>query len=212
MAASRTRTLPDFDRIDLRGAGTVVVRQAAAASVSVQADEEALDKVRTEVRDGQLLVGLRWWSALLAWRALRNVEVHVAAPRLRALTVSGAGRIVTPDPFDAERLELKLSGAGSLEVQVRAAAVDARLSGAGSISLVGSADTLEVTLTGAGRFDGSELRAGVVRVRSAGAGETVVFAAEKLDATLTGAGSIRYRGNPQVNSRVSGIGSVRAQD
>jgi hypothetical protein len=212
MVATQERTLPDFDRIDLRGVGTVVVRQAAATSVTVQAGEDALDKVRTEVRDGQLIVGLRWWSALLAWRSLRNIEVIVAAPRLRALTVSGAGSIVTPEPFDAEQLELKLSGAGSLEVQVRAATVNARLSGAGSISVVGSADTLEVTLTGAGRFQGSELRAGVVRVRSAGAGETVVFAAEKLDATLTGAGSIRYRGNPQVTSRISGIGSVRAQD
>jgi len=210
MAATQNRVLPDFDRIDLRGVGTVVVRQAAATSVTVRAEEDALDKVRTEVRDGQLIVGLRWWSALLAWKSLRDVEVQVEVPRLRALIVSGAGSIAAPEPVETEELELKLSGAGSLEVKVKASRVVARLSGAGTITAAGSADTLEVTLTGAGRFAGFELQAGAVRVRTAGAGETLVSAADKLDVTLTGAGSIRYRGNPQVTSRISGIGSVLA--
>jgi hypothetical protein len=212
MAASENRVLPDFDRVDLRGVGTVVVRQSAATSVTVQAAGGALDRVRTEVRDGQLIVGVRWWSALLAWKSLRGIEVRVEVPRLRALIVSGAGNIVTPDPVEAEELELKLSGAGSLEVRVKADRVVARLSGAGTITAAGSTDALEVSLTGAGRFSGPELEAGTVRVRSAGAGETVVFAARTLDVTLTGAGSIRYRGNPQVTSRISGIGSVRAAD
>ena len=43
-------------------------------------------------------------------------------------------------------------------------------------------------------------------------GDTLVLVRDRLDVTLTGAGSIRYRGDPKVTSRVSGIGSIEPAD
>ena len=212
MSVTQERSLPEFERIDLRGVGKVVVRQAEVASVVVQAPENVIDRLRTEVRERELIIGLRWWPLLFAWASVRDIEIHVAVPRLRGLVVSGAGKIVTPEPIEAEDLDLKLSGAGSLEIKVSARKIVARLSGAGSITAAGNAESLEVALTGAGRFDGSELKATAVRIRSAGAGETTVFAADSLDVTLTGAGTVRYRGAPKVSSRISGLGSLEAED
>jgi hypothetical protein len=210
MSVAQERSVPEFDRVDLRGVGTAVVRQGPVTSVVVDAPERVADKVRTEVRDGELRIALRWWAMLFAWASVDEIEVRVTAPGIKALTLSGAGKILAPEPIEAEDLDLKLSGAGSLDLKVRSRTVSVRLSGAGSIAAAGSADRLETSLTGAGRFDGSQLEVKEARVRTTGAGETLVFAVDSLDVTLTGAGAVRYKGNPKLTSRISGIGSLTA--
>src|SRR5689334_7047026 len=53
-AATQTRSLPAFDKIDLAGANNVAVRVGPRQSVVVHADDNLLARVETSVRDGRL--------------------------------------------------------------------------------------------------------------------------------------------------------------
>ena len=62
----RARAVPAFTRIQVDGTADVMLVQGAGPAVRVEASARALPDVRTEVRDGTLMIESserrRWWS------------------------------------------------------------------------------------------------------------------------------------------------------
>jgi hypothetical protein len=206
---SEVRELSRFHSIDLRSLGKVVLVAGPEQKVEVLAEEDLLQRVRTDVESGVLVVGLRWWlGALLRVTELAEVEVRITAPELRSVRLSGAGQVRSEGPLTMDELDLRLSGAGHLKLELQAKRVEARLSGAGAVELSGTAEELEIRLSGAGAVRAEDLQARKVRIRASGAGECRVNAAEALEAEVSGAGSVRYRGKPRIESRITGVGRL----
>ena len=79
MEATEKRTLPPFHSIDFRGIGRVVVAAGEEPAAEVTAEQSLLARIRTEVRDGVLIVSIRWWLGLpfRVWD-LQNLKVRLA--------------------------------------------------------------------------------------------------------------------------------------
>jgi hypothetical protein len=100
----------------------------------------------------------------------QRIRYHVTAPHISELEVAGAGRLGAPS-VRAARLTLGLSDGGAIEIaELQAEAVDAHLSGAGTIRAAGAVDELDVDVPGAGSFEGRGLRSRVAAVRLSGVG------------------------------------------
>jgi hypothetical protein len=210
---TEVRELSGFHSIDLRSLGRVVLASGPEPKVEVVAEEDLLPRVRTEVEGEVLVVGLRWWlGALLRVPELGEAEVRVTSPQLRGVRLSGAGQVRSEGPLQVEDLDLRLSGAGRVKLQVAARRVEVRLSGAGAVGLSGTAEELEIRLSGAGAVQAENLAARKVRIRASGAGECRVQASETLEAEVSGAGSVRYRGHPRIESRITGVGKISPLD
>lgn len=210
---TEVRELSRFHSVDLRSLGRVVLASGPEQKVEVEAEEDLQSRVRTEVQGGVLMIGLRWWlGALLRVPELADVVVRVTVPELREIRLSGAGQVRSEGPLRVGDLDLRLSGAGRLLLELTAERVLARLSGAGAVELSGTAAELEIRLSGAGAVQAERLEARRVRIRASGAGECRVQAAETLEAEVSGAGSVRYRGNPRIDSRITGVGRLAPID
>ena len=210
---TEVRELSRFHSVDLRSLGRVVLVSGPEQKVEVEAEEDLQSRVRTEVQGGVLMIGLRWWlGALLRVPELADVLVRVTVPELREVRLSGAGQVRSEGPLRVGDLDLRLSGAGRLLLELTAERVLARLSGAGAVELSGTAAELEIRLSGAGAVQAERLEARRVRIRASGAGECRVQAAETLEVEVSGAGSVRYRGNPRIDSRITGVGRLAPLD
>jgi hypothetical protein len=206
---TEVRELARFHSVDLRSLGRVILAGGPEQKVEVSAEEDLQERVRTEVQDGVLVVGLRWWlGALLRVPELSEVAVRITTPELREVRLSGAGQVHSEGPLQVEDLALRLSGAGRLALELAGRRVQARLSGAGAVELSGNVEELEIRLSGAGAVRAEGLQARRVLIRTSGAGECRVQAAETLQAEVSGAGSVRYRGTPRVESRITGVGRL----
>ena len=184
IAATQTRALPAFGRVDFAGPSTLRVRVGRAQSVAVRADENLLSSITTRVESGVLVVG-----ATGSFSAEAPMSVDVGVPSLEAVTLSGIGRVDVRG-VRAERLSVRLSGSGVVRVS-------------------GTVRRLDVTLEGSGDAQLSGLAAQHVSATVAGAGLIAVDAERTLDASIEGVGDIVYSGSPaRVTTDVSGIGSV----
>jgi hypothetical protein len=210
---TEVRELSRFTSVDLRSLGRVVLASGPEQKVEVEAEEDLQSRVRTEVQGGVLVVGLRWWlGALLRMPELSEVVVRVTVQELREIRLSGAGQVRSEGPLRVGDLDLRLSGAGHLALELAANRLDVRLSGAGAVELSGTAAEMEIRLSGAGAVRADRLETRRVRIRASGAGECRVQAAETLEAEVSGAGSVRYRGNPRIESRITGVGRLAPLD
>lgn len=213
MEATEKREVSLFNRIDFRGVGRLILSQGEKQFVTVTATDVVLPHVRTDVRDGVLIVSLRWWPGMLLRIAeMKTLEVQLIVEELAGLKISGAGVVQSREKIQVKEMDIQLSGAGEISLELHGRRIDTRLTGAGSIVLWGEAEEQEIHLTGAGSIQAENLVTRSARIHSSGAGECRVHATETLDAKLSGAGSIRYRGNPKIQSRMTGLGTLATMD
>lgn len=210
--ATEVRALPEFQAIHLGGSMDLQVRQGPSQRVQVQADDNLLPPLQTEVestRHGATLkVGWKAWQSL---STKTRVQVTVVLPRLSALTAAGSGDIRI-DAFNTPGLELALSGSGDARLDgLSTDKLAVKLSGSGDVAVAGKAGQLQVSLAGSGDVRLADLVCDDVKVAIAGSGDVVVNAQKSLDVSIAGSGDVRYVGSPAVKSRVAGSGSVSPQ-
>lgn len=209
--ATETRSVDDFDAIASSGSIDLVVRQAAATSVTVSADDKLLPLIETVVEAGPqgrtLVIRVRRGEGL---RSRQPTRVTVEAARLRALAMTGAGDL-TVERLDTPALELSLSGAGDAVLRgLRTDSLGVRIAGSGDVQAEGSAGQLRLSIAGSGDADLRALTADEVTISLAGSGDASVVANRSLTVRIAGSGDVEYTGNPaSVDSSVAGSGSVR---
>lgn len=87
--------------------------------------------------------------------------------------------------------------------------VEIVLSGAGSLSASGETKEADITLSGAGSVDAKNLHAVNAKVNSTGVGSVDIYTTGQLDAKVSGVGEINYYGSPKtVNRQSGGMGSI----
>ncbi|HEX9038551.1 MAG TPA: head GIN domain-containing protein [Ktedonobacterales bacterium] len=224
--ASETREARDFDRVKLTGVGTVVITQTGEESLTIEADDNILPLLTSEVHGGELELGMEHGAHVTPRAPIRFI---LTVKDLRGLSVSGAGDIelgglktdmlrlaisgtgaLKTQEVSTGSLDVSISGAGSVSVgRLTASEVDATISGTGSVKLAGHAARQTVSIPGAGSYDAPELTSDQARVKVSGAGSARVNVRETLEARVSGIGSIHYAGQPQVQRSVSGLGSIR---
>jgi len=181
---AQDRPVTPFHGIRITGVGTVHVAQGPDHTARVEADDNIVDAVTTEVRGGLLVIGLDRSCADV------TVRVHVSSPRIDELRISGAGEFVSVTPLSTEALSCRISGAGSMK-------------------LSGSVGHLMVEITGAGSLLGFGLASSKCSVRLSGMGRCEVSVKEDLAARVSGMGKVVYDGDPpKVSKTVTGLGAV----
>lgn len=185
---SESRDLSGFDAVDLSGVGTLKVEMGETHEVTITVDDNLIDFVETEVRDGTLHI--RETESI---RPQQGLLIEVVLPQLTSVDCSGAGSVELTD-ITGETLAVSASGACSIK---------------------GSGDVNKLTLdiSGAGSVQFADLLTQSASVRLSGAASTSVYAAESLNASVSGVGSVNCYGNPtNVNKSISGIGSINLID
>lgn len=214
---SEEKSITGVSRIILREYGHLFITQGSEESLRIEGQDSLTRMVKTEVRNGELLIDLDggWWDK--TWGALSStlegkpLKYYVTVKSLEGLFITGAAR-VKADGLILENFQLILKGAGEVILSnIQAKRLDIELPGAGVISLSGKAKEQIVYLKGAGSYDAPRLETENTNVKLHGVGKAVVWAAKTLNARVDGVGSIEYYGSPEVRRSVSGLGKVSAK-
>ncbi len=180
-----SRNVSGFEEVELRGVGNLSIRQTGNESLTVEAQENVLPKIGTEVVNNRLIVGPK-----------ADAPVHTTGPINYKLTVEDLNA-------------LKVSGSGNAEAEgISTDGLTVTISGAGDVKMGGEADKQEVSISGSGDYRAEGLESKEVKISIAGSGSAIVNASEELDAEISGVGSVEYVGDPTVRQDVSGVGRV----
>lgn len=185
--ATQSRTVPAFTGVELAGSNVVAVHVGGKQTVAVSGDDNLLDRVTTQVRNGNLVIDNHG-----SFRTSAPMSIEVTVPTLAALTLSGSGTVVV-DGVRGSSLMVRAPGSGAITVSGAVDRLDANLSGSGDLQLRGlTARDVEATVSGTGKLE--------------------VDATGTLEATVSGTGAIFYSGNPaSVTRSVTGTGAILAQ-
>ncbi|MFC0253724.1 GIN domain-containing protein [Massilia consociata] len=187
-ADEQVRSVTPFKGIAVHGPVSLTVEVGKSYSLKVYGDPRFIDRVTSEVVNGELRLGMK--------EGKRNIidnddHVVVTLPELQTFTGEGAG-LMRLNKVRGERLDVNYRGAGRLVID-------------------GQVRELRLRAQGVGEIDTRALVAQEADVSFEGIGSVNIHAKDKLNANVKGMGNLTYHGNPRVvNKSVSGIGSVVA--
>jgi hypothetical protein len=206
------RTIGPFSGIKFTGIGHVFLTQGETTSLEVKAPAAMLQKVKTEIEDDLLVIGFKF--AVFRWLQsigdIGKIEFHVSSPVIDTVISNGAGKITTTGTVKAKDMTIKSTGAGYTEISIEASTLLAKVTGAGSVVITGKTTAQDITITGAGKYESFNLASETAKVHSTGSGQAFINVTKKLDAAITGVGTVKYKGEPAIESRVTGLGRLES--
>lgn len=199
------RDVSGFTGVHVSSGIDVYLSEGDQFEVRVEADENLMEVIETEVRGNMLEVG----TDRVNIRRAKSKKVYVTLPELTALKISSAGDCDGQTPFHCDDLRLSISSAGDLSLEVEADRIDIDISSSGDARIAGNAGELDASLSSAGDLDAWDLEARVVDVSVSSAGDARVFATEEISMSASSAGNIYYRGDAKVlRSSKSSAGDI----
>lgn len=204
---TQQRSTGSFNSVEVSGALEVHVRQDAANSVKIETDANLMEYIEIFTDGNTLVIKPRKRANL---DPSKDLIVYVTAPSFRDIDISGASKIVGEGMISgSEPLDLHMSGAGEMSMQVSVPSLNADISGASTLMLKGKANDFTAEASGASEIKCIDLVTEKTLLDLSGASDAEVTVNRQLDADASGASSVTYRGNASVNQKVSGAGSVK---
>lgn len=217
----------EFSGIELATHGELLVKLGEKVELVVEADEEIIDRIVTEVRGDTLIIRKKertshWLQDLFGSRRVKPMRfsLTVLPEQLDHLVASSHGDISVPE-LKGQRVSVELSSHGEVEIgEIKAERVEIDLSSHGDLRIgklaaerlrtemsshglvqirSGQVDSQEINLSSHGDYlaEGLESRDAVVDLSSHGTAK--VYATRRLEASITSHGDLYYRGDPELD-------------
>jgi len=161
------------------------------------------DKVRIRVEDGELHI-----KSKISNLGSDEIKLYITVKDLQNIDIEGGVYLSSPEYLNLKNLNIDVAGSAFINMKINAEEIRAKASGGVNMEFDGKTDRFYAVTEGAGNIDADHLESKEVECRVSGVGNASVFATEKLKATVEGVGKIGYRGDPEINKQVSGIGMV----
>jgi len=179
------RDVTDFQEIEVGGVFEVEVTAQKDFSVEIEADDNLLPLIKTEVSGGVLRLETEKRIS-----TKNPIRVRISAPNIENLNISGASKVSLAN-LKNENLQIDSSGASKIIV-------------------AGETENLTVDVSGASKIDAENLKSENASIDASGASKVSVFVANELKSDASGASSIIYSGSPKnLIKKTSGVSSIK---
>lgn len=106
------RSLSPFDKIEVTGSSILIFEQGKDFVLTIEADENLLPYIRTEVRSQELILGFKPGN----YSHKNPILYTLKAPTLKSVVLAGCTQMILKTPLTEKRLEIHLSGTSSVEM------------------------------------------------------------------------------------------------
>lgn len=203
--STEDRNVDGFNSIRAAEGVDVYLKPGNKEAVRVEVQGIDLDDVLTEVSGRRLKIHLDDGR-----HRNHSVKVYITFVELEEISASSAASVYSDGTIKSRKLDLSVSSAADIDIDVEVDELEADASSAGDVELSGKANSISASASSAGGVDAFDLEAKSVNARASSGGNVKVYAVNEINARASSGGSIRYRGNPSRSQTDSSSGgSVR---
>jgi hypothetical protein len=220
------RTVSGVSGVNLSTIGDLIIDVSDTESLRIEAEDNLMEYIETDVRDGILKIRARGNVNLkstkpvyyhLTVTGLDTVMTYssgnIEAPHLKAgrfsLTVASSGDIEIAN-LEADILTARLYSSGNVTIsRLNAGTLNAEISSSGNLYVVGGeVESQNVTLSSSGNYEAEDLVSNKAGVQLNSSGSATIRVINYLKATLNSSGDLSYLGNPTVEANTSSSGKI----
>ncbi|MFP4042036.1 MAG: head GIN domain-containing protein [Bacteroidales bacterium] len=206
--AQEKRDVSDFSKVSISIAAKVHLSQGDKESLTLEGDEETLEKIETTISDNTLKIK---YKKPLFFGRNKDVTIHITAKQIEEINLAGSSELKAETNISSPRMRFVISGSGKINIDdLSTEDIEAVISGSGNIMVDGKSQikSTQLSISGSGDYIAQDLKSENLEAKISGSGKCKIFATENLKVHVSGSGKVYYNGKPVVNAKISGSGNV----
>ena len=199
------RSLTGFKAISVHNSIHLFIKQGTTEKVTVEAEEDILHHLYTEVTAGVLKIGVKG-----SVNNTGEMNVYVTLKEINSLETGSAAKAECDGKIETHELRISTGSASSVKMDLKCDKLEIRSGSASKIRISGTAQFISTESSSASSVDLSELKAEKGEIEASSAASVKVQVTREVDAKASSGAGITITGNPASrNSDSSSGGSVK---
>ena len=203
-----TKTFPqnNFNAISISGGWTADIRYSETFSIQIETDENVFPDLDISVAGTTLNIGFKSGYSI----SPTQCKVSITMPALIKLQTAGSlTAIISSFNMAKDSMSIDIAGSGNItarDITVNTLKVD--VSGSADFSATGKAKNIIADVSGSGDIKTTDFETEKADISISGSGSAKVWVTRHLKADIGASGSVRYKGNPVIETKSSGSGRI----
>ncbi|MFT3981114.1 MAG: head GIN domain-containing protein [Ferruginibacter sp.] len=203
------RKLDGFTGVNAGGSFTVKLKQGSSYKVSVQADDNIIDDIETDV-DGDVLE-IHYKNGVSISNA--TATIYIEAPSFTFIGGSASANIESQNTLKSDaKLKADASSAADIQLTIDAPQVEAEANSGSTLALKGQTKDIDVQASSGAHLEAYDLLSENAKAQASSGASIDLHASVNLNAQASSGASVNYRGNPAVSKQESSGGSISHKD
>lgn len=204
------RQVRGFDGISASAGLDIILSQGEKEFVEVEADENLLEYIITEVKGTTLKVH---WKSNTSIRKYKKAVVHVTCKDLNRIKASSGSDIVSKGIIKTQEMDISTSSAADVTIAIEAGSIICKASSGSDIRLKGKTTTFNASCSSGADIKANGLEADLVDAKASSGADIVITVIKEITASASSGADITYYGNPEVkNVRSSSGGDINHRE
>jgi len=204
IATEERGNIKNFDKISISAGLTAMITQGENEFVEVEADQNILEHIVTEVKNNNTL-SIRW-KRNITIRRYKKAIVHVTLKQLKAVRASSGSDIISVNSISTDIININASSGADINLILDAKDVNADASSGADIDLKGTTENLNADASSGADINAKKLIAQHVKADASSGADICVYAKKSIRANASSAADIDYYGNPKSTKNHSSSG------
>jgi hypothetical protein len=206
---SQKRSLANFTGIDVGGSFDVEVTIGAVTEVRVEADDNLMKYIVTDVSGDVLNIHTERLHNI----SNAHLKVYITLPVLKSVNAAASADVKVLGVITYNgKLIFEASSSADIEASVDAPEVEAEANSSGSVTLSGKTKNYKAEASSSGDIKSAALLTENAVVTANSSGTVAVHASISLTADASSSGDITYRGAASVKKDENSGGSIEKKD
>ncbi|EMB44086.1 head GIN domain-containing protein [Treponema denticola] len=203
-----TKTFPqnNFNALSISGGWTADIRYSETFSMQIETDENIFPDLDISVAGTTLNIGFKSGYSI----SPTQCKVSITMPALIKLQTAGSlTAIISSFNMPKDSMSIDIAGSGNItarDITVNTLKVD--VSGSADFSATGKAENMIADVSGSGDIKTTDFETEKADISISGSGSAKVWVTRHLKADIGASGSVRYKGNPVIETKSSGSGRI----
>ena len=203
-----TKSFPqnNFNAISIAGGWTADIRYSETFSIQIETDENIFPYLDISRICNTLNIGFKSGYSI----SPTQCKVSITMPALIRLQTAGSlTAVISSFNIPQATMSIDISGSGNItarDITVNTLKVD--VSGSADFSATGKAENMIADISGSGDIKTTDFETEKADISISGSGSAKVWVTRHLKADIGASGSVRYKGNPVIETKSSGSGRI----
>ena len=197
-------------KLKIAGVIDLSLVQGNKSSLTMEGEEDAVEAISVKEDSGILKISYEGESNI--FNNASTPKITLTLKDLEEITFDGVGNFEMENAFEVDKIKIRGSGVGKIDLNFTAESIDAKFDIMGKVSLQGQTEEMLLRNDGVGKIDAADLVVQNLTLKSNGIGKIDVYCENEMSVFVNGIGSVTYGGDPYLKERnIQGIGKVTAR-
>lgn len=196
---TESRNVGSFKAVKVSTGIDLFITMGTTEEVKIVADDEIIDELITEVKDGTLKIYMKQSNNWFNWNTGNQTrKAYVTVKELQAIDASSGSDVKSENTLKGEDLKVRASSGSDVEIDVYYKNVWLDTSSGSDAKISGKTKTFEAEASSGSDIKAHELESKICKVSVSSGSDATVNVTDELYAKASSGADVRYYGNPQV--------------